>query len=89
MAELKPLERTLKALANRKRLEIIVHLKKPHTLIVSEIARLIDMKIHAASKHLRILTTVGIVETTKRGLFVSYRLSLKQDDLVKTVLRLL
>ncbi|MBU0766684.1 hypothetical protein KKF55_02785 [Patescibacteria group bacterium] len=56
---------------------------------MNEIAEEIGLKLQATSKHLRLLALAGIVKMKKRGLFVSYRLSLSQDPLVKQVLRLL
>ena len=87
MGKMVMLERQLKAVANRKRLEILQELKKHRTLFSSDIAHSIGMSRAATSQHLRILRNAGIVEYTKRGLEVNYRISLDQEPPVQAVLR--
>ena len=81
------LERRLKAVANRRRLEILKLLKKNRMLTISEIAHTLHITVKATSKHLRILRDAGIVVDRKRGSFVSCRLSLDQEEVIKTLLR--
>jgi DNA-binding transcriptional ArsR family regulator len=64
-------------------------LKKNQSATVSEIAKAVRLHITSASQHLRILKSVGIIEHKKRGLFVTYRLSLKQEEPVKKILSML
>lgn len=89
MGKIVDLERLLKAVGNRKRLEILQELRKHRTLFSSDIAHAIGMSRAATSQHLRILRNAGIVEFTKRGLEVSYRISLDQEPPVQAVLRML
>jgi len=89
MKDLQSHERLLKILASQKRLHILLFLQKNMRATVNEIAEAIDLKQQATSKHLRLLALAGMVKTKKRGLFVTYRLSIPQAPLVKQVLRLL
>lgn len=88
MSNIRSLERSLKALANRKRLQIMQYLKKNRSASVGIIAQAIRLSFKGTSKHLRVLAGAGIVEERKRGIYVLYRLSLKQEEPVKKVLGL-
>lgn len=81
------LERQLKALANRRRIQILVFLKKKHSATVGEIARALHISQQALSRHLSILASADIVDYRKRGLFVSYRLQLRQSKEVQAVVK--
>ena len=83
------LEQQLKAISNARRLAILRFLKKNKTATVQDIGKAVRLKSPALSQHLRILRSAGIVEYKRRGIFVTYRLSLKQEDPVKNVLSLL
>tara|TARA_Y100000310_G_C20603932_1_gene774496 strand:- start:1038 stop:1310 length:273 start_codon:yes stop_codon:yes gene_type:complete len=83
------LERQLKALGNSRRLEILAYLKKNKNGVVSDIAEAVGIRIEATSQHLRILKDTGIVEYTKRGRYASYRISLHQEEPVKSVLKVI
>ncbi len=83
------LEKQLKAVSNARRLYILAFLKKQKGATVGEIAEAARLSGEGASQHLRILKMAGIVEHRKRGLYVNYRLSLKQEEPVKKVLSLL
>lgn len=89
MKDVQRLERHLKALGSGRRLAMLRHLKRYHSATVSELARAADIRVFAASQHLRVLRAAGIVTFVKRGLYVTYRLSLDQEDPAKTVLRML
>ncbi len=52
-----------------------------------EIARALKISQQALSRHLSILKSADIVDYRKRGLYVSYRLQLKQSKEVQTVIR--
>jgi DNA-binding transcriptional ArsR family regulator len=69
------LERTLKALANRRRLAIVAYLKKEREAPVGEIAGEIELSFKATSKHLRVLAAADIVEHDQRSLQMYYRLT--------------
>lgn len=89
MTTIRILEGQLRAVANARRLGILAFLKKNQSASVSEIATAVRLHITSASQHLRILKSAGIIEHKKRGLFVTYRLSLKQEEPVKKVLSML
>jgi len=87
MTNLKTLERKLKTLGCVKRLEIMKYLRSVGSAYVYEIAKEIGISEHATSKHLRILALSNILTSKKRGLFVTYRLALPQEKLVKQVMQ--
>jgi DNA-binding transcriptional ArsR family regulator len=63
-----------KAIAAPQRLELLDVLgHAPRT--VEAIARLTGLSVANASQHLQVLRAAGLVEATKEGLFVSYRLA--------------
>ncbi len=87
---MKNLERLLKALANKRRLEILRALKKERDgeLSVGEIAERIGLSFKATSRHLSILTSADILEKEQRSLQVFYRIAFG-NSIVKQVLRLI
>ncbi len=82
-------ELSLKAIANARRLVILRELKKKKTMTVGEIAEVAKLNIAPTSHHLRILKSAGIIEYKRRGKFITYRLSLKQEEPVKLILGIL
>jgi len=83
------LERSLKALANRKRLMILKELKKRGSMNVSTIAKVIGLSMQATSTYLQRLSVLGIVTSKKRRQTVFYRLSLNQNPPNRHILSLL
>ena len=75
-------ERSLKALANGRRLSIMRLLKKEKELSVTEIAEEIKLSFRSTSRHLAVLSAAEIVEREQRSLQVFYRV---QDPLLKVV----
>ncbi len=86
MSNIQSQSRLLKVLSNPKRLQIICFLRKNRSGAMNAIAKEIRLSWAGTSKHLQILRLAGIVEHKKRGLFVTYRLSLPQQKIVKQVL---
>ena len=63
-----------KELASPHRIELVVLLSQgPRT--VEALARMTDMSLANASQHLQVLRGAGLLEATKAGLFVTYRLA--------------
>lgn len=63
-----------KALASAHRVELVELLSQgPRT--VEALARMADMSLANTSAHLQVLRGAGLVESTKEGLFVTYRLA--------------
>ena len=71
MVSERELERLLKAVANKKRIAIIRHLKTG-TATVGEIAKAIKLSIKATSHHLQLLSGAGYVVSEQEGLYVRY-----------------
>jgi len=66
--------RVAKALASPHRIELVDLLAQgPRT--VEALAQLTDMSLANTSQHLQVLRGAGLVEATKQGLFVTYRLA--------------
>jgi len=66
--------RVSKALGSAHRVELVELLSQgPRT--VEALARLTDMSVANTSAHLQVLRGAGLVESTKDGLFVTYRLA--------------
>ena len=74
----KELERTMKALANRRRLAVLKYLKNEREASVGDIAEEIRLSFKATSKHLLVLSAAGIVDREQRSLQMLYRFA---DDL--------
>ena len=63
-----------KALASPHRIELVELLSQgPRT--VEALARMADLSLANASQHLQVLRAAGLLEATKEGLFVTYRLA--------------
>lgn len=87
--EIKPLERVLKALGNRRRLAIIRYLSQRNNATVTELADTIRLSLTATSKHLAVLKAADIVADEKRSLLVIYSLVSPAHSAVKATLTLL
>jgi len=85
----KNLERQLKALANRRRLAILKHLKDNREAPVARIAEAINLSFKSTSKHLGILAALEIIEKEQRSLQMFYRLVDVNPPAVKYVISLL
>jgi len=86
---MKLLEKSLKALANKRRLEILRFLNKEKEASVSDIARTINLSFKSTSRHLAVLSSADIVEREQRSLQVFYSLTKTPDSIVRHVLGLL
>ena len=80
-------EKILKALANKKRLEILKLLTKNSGLGVIEIAKEINLHFKSTSKHLQKLSEAGLVKSIREGVWVRYGPSKKVDQLLKNISR--
>jgi DNA-binding transcriptional ArsR family regulator len=81
------LEQLMRALGTARRLRMLALLKKSKSMTVGEIAEGTRQTIQSASQNLAKLRAVGIIEQKRRGQFVTYRISLKQDEVMKIILR--
>ena len=68
------LERVLKALENKRRLNIFHLLKERKECSVGEIAEAIKLSFKSTSRHLGVLAGADIVEREQRNLQVFYRI---------------
>ena len=85
----KELERTLKALANGRRLAIVRFIKNKKEAAVGDIAEEIKVSFKATSKHLGLLLSANIVEREQRSLQMFYRLAPKLTKSAHVIISLL
>ncbi len=86
---MKELERTLKALANKRRLDIIKYLKANRKMSVGEIAEAIKLSFRSTSRHLGILFVADIIEKEQKGLQIFYCLAKTQTAAASRIISLL
>lgn len=86
---MKNLERILKALANKRRLEILKYLKKEKEASVKDIADEIKLSFRSTSKHLIILSSADILEKNQQGIQIFYRIAENQKPTAKYIISIL
>ena len=79
-------EKILKALANRRRLQIIKYIKDKKLVTVTSIVRHIKLSYKSTSKHLAILHGAGLVDKEQRNLFMFYSIANPLPKLAKQVI---
>jgi len=72
---MKELARTLKALSEETRLEMIALLLTHEELCVCDFVETLGLTQSKTSRHLRYLHAAGLVDDRREGLWVNYRLS--------------
>jgi len=87
MVDFKKFERIHKAVANRRRLAILAHLKKEKEVSVGKIATHIKLSFKSTSRHLSVLLSADLVERNQRGVEMFYRLSAAMHPIVLETLR--
>jgi len=86
---MKKLEKSLKAVANQRRLSILKLLKENKEQSVSVIAFKIKLSIRSTSKHLAILFGADILDREQRNFQTFYRLLQNQEPSVKYIISIL
>ncbi|MDP2933184.1 MAG: metalloregulator ArsR/SmtB family transcription factor [bacterium] len=86
---MKNTEKTLKALANLRRLAIVKFLNKSGKASVGGITAEIKLSFKATSKHLRILANADLLDREQVGLIIFYSLSHPINSILKSVLAIL
>ncbi len=81
------LERTLKALANGRRIAAVKYLRGGKSASVSALADVIKLSFKSTSRHLAILTGAGILEKKQVGLEMMHSLAKDRHQLVNDVLK--
>jgi DNA-binding transcriptional ArsR family regulator len=82
----KELEKTFKALGNRRRLAIILFLRKNKKGNVGEIAEAIKLSFRSTSRHLSVLISIGVLDVERLGTFSIYSIASDQTDILKKIL---
>lgn len=83
------LEKILKSLANKRRIEMLRYLKLHKRASVGEIAEEVNLSMKSTSKHLAILERGGILEREQVSLQVFYWISKYQKPMAERVLELI
>lgn len=83
---MKNTERFMKALANRRRLEIVKYLSKHKKSTVGILSEHIKLSFKSTSRHLVILRSADIVEGEQVNLTVLYSLSEPQNPIIKILI---
>lgn len=79
------LEKTLKAVANKRRLAIFYCLRGRKEMSVGSIAKQIKLSFRSTSKHLSILYTSGLLDREQRNISMFYRLSLRGHKIFSAI----
>jgi DNA-binding transcriptional ArsR family regulator len=66
------LERVFKALANKRRLAILLFIRKRKQANVGEVAEAIKLSFKSTSKHLSILASAGLLDRDQKSLYSFY-----------------
>ena len=82
----KELEKVLKAIANRRRVQILKYLKKAKRSSVGNMAAETRLSFQATSRHLSILYSVNILDKRQESLVVWYFLAKNMNPVVKKLL---
>jgi DNA-binding transcriptional ArsR family regulator len=83
---IKKWEKTLKALANQRRLGILSYLERTGEANVGFIAAEIHLSFKSTSRHLAILKAAGIVDRTQKDLQAFYKIARPSELVVECVL---
>ena len=86
---MKEAEKVLKALASRRRLEILKTLRKNDALSVGEIADEIGLSFRSTSRHLNILYHAGVLEQERKANLVEYRLAKPAPEILSRIFPLI
>lgn len=86
---MKDYEKILKALANRRRLQIIKYLKDKKLATVTSIAEHLKLSFKSTSKHLAVLFGAGIVDKEQKSLSMFYSVVDSLPKLAKRVIDLI
>lgn len=87
--DLRNLEKTHKALANRRRLAILQYLRTRKEANLGEIAAHIRLSYKATSKHLSLLVAADIVEKEQRSVQMFFKISKNTPNPARYTLELL
>lgn len=82
-------EKVLKALANARRLTIIIYLSKNPGAKVGAIAEAINLSFKSTSRHLSVLLNAEVVERKQISLEMHYRLRTPLHPITKSSLSIL
>ncbi|MBI2623618.1 MAG: winged helix-turn-helix transcriptional regulator [Candidatus Liptonbacteria bacterium] len=83
------MEKSLKALANRRRLAILKYLKNTGESSVGDVAQEIHLSFKSTSRHLAVLHGRDIVEREQRSSQAFYRLAASHVPAVQRIISLL
>ena len=82
----KEYEKILKALANHRRLKIVIYIKDKKMATVGTLASHIKLSFKSTSKHLVVLYSAGILEKEQKNLSMLYSIAEPLPKLAKQIL---
>ncbi len=85
----KELEKVLKAVANKRRIEMLRLIRAKREIAVGDIAEEVRLSFKATSKHLRVLYIAGFIEREQHGTQVIYKIASDISDSARKALALL
>ena len=85
----KELEKILKALANKRRIDMLRYIRAKREATVGDIADEVNLSFKGVSKNLRILYAAGILEREQNGLQVTYQISGSLSEAARKALAIL
>lgn len=86
---MRTLTRRFKALSEDVRLQILALMFRHGELCCCEVERFLDISQSSASRHLRYLLNAGLVEDSRDGLWVYYRIAVPEDEGLRAFLEAL
>ena len=89
MKDLKETERVMKALANRRRLQIVSYLHKHGQKSVGAISHEIKLSFESTSRHLAVMSAANVLEREQTSTNVLYSLHQPLSPILKTTLFIL
>jgi DNA-binding transcriptional ArsR family regulator len=85
----KDLEKILKAFANKRRIAILRLIRVKRGVTLGDIADEIKLSYKTTSKHLGILTNIGIVEREQQGFRASYTIASDLQESARKILNVI
>lgn len=82
----KELEKTFKAVANKRRIAVLRYLRRKGSATVGNIAEEIRLSFRATSRHLSVLSNAGLLDKNQSGLSMFYFIPNSKKKLVSKLL---
>ncbi|MBI3115267.1 MAG: winged helix-turn-helix transcriptional regulator [Candidatus Kerfeldbacteria bacterium] len=81
-------EQIFKALANRRRLALLAHLRRVPDASVVELSDVLHLSFRSTSKHLHVLRSAGLLDAERRGREMRYTRTPLPRSVIDTFVRM-